>query len=366
MAASRALRPRTAALALAGVLAFGLLVAGGRPWAQQAEPETLGVQFHTFTDSRGVTVLSPSGDLTRDFTDRTTLRASFGVDAISAASDSCVRCHSEGAHNARGFAGLTLLKKYGDTKVAVGGEYSKEAFYDAVTANTSITRTLNEANTTVAGGYAFSLNRPMLHPTEDRETQFSHAAYGTLTQTLSKTTIAQVGYELSHITGYQSNPFLRAVVDGVRMVGIHPEVRTRHALTARVRQALPARTYFEADVRRYVDDWDVTANTWSVGLSREMSPRLTLSGIYRRHEQTGASFYQPSYTGQPEFYTADFRIFPFDSNLYTGRVIFKPKDSFMMFPAGTALTAQYEFYSATTKFEAGILTLGVRLPLGHH
>ncbi len=179
----------------------------------------------------------------------------------------------------------------------MGGEYSHENFYQATTVSTSITRSLNQANTTVAGGYSFSWNRPQLHPDTIVENQQAQSAFATVTQTLSKNTIVQLGYELGHITGYQSNPFLRTTVDGIKMVGVHPDVRTRHALTARVRQALPADTYLEADFRRYFDDWQVHANTWSAGLSHEFGPKVTLAGIYRRHAQTGAYFYEPSYTG---------------------------------------------------------------------
>jgi hypothetical protein len=333
--------------------------------AQEPEAQTLGVQLHTFADSRGVTVLSPTVDLGRDLTERTGLRVRFGVDAITAASDSCARCHAEGATNTREFVNASIIKTYGDTKVAVGGEFSHENFYQATTVSTSISRTLNQANTTVAAGYAFSWNRPQLHPDQTVENQAAHSAYATLTQTLSKYTVVQLGYELGSIFGYQSNPYLRTSVDGVRMVGVHPDERVRHALTAGLRQALPADTYLEADFRRYFDDWDVKANTWSVGLSHEFDPGVTFSGIYRRHVQQGASFYRPFYTGSPEFYTADFRLFPFSSNLYTGRLVITPKDGLMMFRPGTSLTAQYEFYKSTTKFEAGIFTLGVRLPLRH-
>ena len=71
------------------------------------------------------------------------------------------------------------------------------------------------------------------------------------------------------------------------------------------------------------------------------------------------------YTGSPQFYTADFRLFPFDSNLYTGRLVITPQHGLLMLPTGTSLTAQYEFYKSTTNFEAGIFTLGVRMPLKH-
>lgn len=331
--------------------------------AQQAGQESYGISLHTFTDSRGVTVLSPSGTLNRDFTTRSGLKASFGVDAISAASDSCIRCHPDGAHNARGYVNASFFRKYGDTRVSVGGEFSKEQFYTATTGSTSISRTLNQANTTIAGGYAFSFNQPMLHPAEDTERQYQHSAFGTVTQTVSKTTAIQVGYELSRITGFQNNVFLRATVDGIRMLGNHPELRVRHAITARVRQALPARFYAEADYRRYTDDWQVKSNTWSAGLSREFTPRFTLGGTYRRHQQTGASFYRPVYTGQPEFFTADFRVFPFDADLYSGRISYAPKRGFMAFREGTSLVLQYEYYKNTTRFEAATFTAGIRVPV---
>ncbi len=357
---------RLLAWAALAAAAIGSALVVGRPvTAQQPAQESYGISLHTFTDSRGVTVLSPTGELNRDFTTRTGLRAAFGVDAISAASDSCIRCHPDGAYNARAYVNASLFRKYGDTKVSVGGEFSREQFYTATTGSTSISRTLNQANTTVAGGYAFSLNQPVLHPSEDVERQYAHSGFATLTQTVSKTTAVQVGYEVSRITGFQNNVFLRATVDGIRMLGNHPEHRLRQSVTAKIRQALPGRVYLEADYRRYQDDWRVKANTWSAGLAREFSPRLTLAGSYRRHQQTGASFYRPVYTGQPEFFTADFRIFPFDADLYTGRLNFTPKQGLMVFPAGTSLTLQYEYYRNTTTFQAATATAAIRVPLTH-
>lgn len=364
MAASR----RGLLLGAAATVAAGLGVAVlvGRPvTAQQPAEESYGISMHTFTDSRGVTVLSPTGELNRDFTTRTGLRASFGVDAISAASDSCIRCHPDGAHNARAYVNASIFRKYGDTKLSVGGEFSREQFYTASTGSTSISRTLNQANTTIAAGYAFSLNQPVLHPAKDVERQYAHATFATVTQTVSKSTAVQLGYEFSRISGFQNNVFLRANVDGIRMLGNHPDLRLRHSLTAKLRQALPGRLYLEADYRRYQDDWQVRANTWSAGLAREVTPQLTLGGTYRRHQQTGASFYRPVYTGQPEFFTADFRIFPFDADLYTGRLNYTPKQGLMAFRQGTSLTLQYEYYRNTTKFQAATVTAALRVPLKH-
>ncbi len=323
---------------LAALLAVGAVGAlAGLDWAQNQ----VNVEFHSFQDTRGVTVLTPTIDVSKDFTDRTALRLRFGVDAITAASDSCARCHPGGANNGRVALNGGLIRKYGDTKWTIGGELSKENFYTAVTGLTSLSRDLNQGDTTVAAGFSFSVNRPVLHPTFQAEQQLDTDVYGLVTQTLTRTTIAQVGYELNRINGYQTNPFLRVLVNGNLTLGNEPSVRTRHAITARVKQALPGGTFLEADYRRYLDSWSIDSNSLSVGLTHQFSPRILIGGTYRWYDQTGAYFYQPSYTGSPTYYTSDFRLIPFTSGQYSGRLVFTPKDRVWNLPKGSQFTVEY-------------------------
>jgi len=350
----------SSSLALVAVAAIMSSLNASRHWAQNNE---LNIQFHGFQDTRGVTVLSPTVDLTQDFTERTSLRLAYGLDAISAASDSCVRCHHDGANSHRQVVGLSATRKYGDLKLTVGGAYSTENFYRATTGLTSVSRDLAAGNTTVAGGFSFSLNQPTLHPQPVSENQYQTGAFASLTQTLSKTTIAQAGYEVGHMSGYLNNPFLRAEVNGELVLGQVPDARTRQTLSARLRQALPSDTYLEADYRHYLDDWQVTSNTLNIGGSHHFSPTLLLNLGYRRYDQTGAFFWAPSYTGDPEYYTADFRLEPFASNNYLGRVEITPKGQWWWLPEGTALTVQYERYHANNGFHSGIVSTGLRVPV---
>jgi hypothetical protein len=153
-------------------------------------------------------------------------------------------------------------------------------------------------------------------------------------------------------------------VNGTMMLGQTPDTRTRQALTARLRQALPADTYIEADYRHYFDDWRVRSDALSVGLSHHFTAALVGNFSYRRYDQTGAYFYQPQYTGPlPTYFTGDFRLEPFVSGLYTGKMIITPKRPLLGLPADSGFTLQYERYRANNGFQSAIFSAGVRVPL---
>ena len=348
-------RPAWLLTALAG---SALVVATSPDWAQNF----VRLQFHTFQDSRGVTVLSPLVDLDKDFTDRSGLKVKFGVDGITAASDSCARCHGDHANNQRTFVDASYRRKFGDLKLEIGGEVSRERFYAADTGMITVSRDFNKANTTIAGGYSFSFNRPKLHPSDNVEHQFSHDAFVSVTQTVSKSTVVQAGYELNQVTGYQSSPFLRTHVNGIMQLGVTPDSRTRHAVVGRIRQALPADTYLEADYRRYFDSWQLDSNAYSVGLSHYFTPKLMVGASYRKYDQTGTYFYQPEYLGSPTYFTGDFRLAPFTSGMYTGKLSFTPERFWFGLKKGTTFEGQYERYTANNGFKAATLSLGLRIP----
>ena len=127
-----------------------------------------------------------------------------------------------------------------------------------------------------------------------------------------------------------------------------------------------ARTYLEADLRHYFDDWSIKSNSVELGLSHYFTPSTLVAVNYRRYTQTGAYFYQPEYFGgMPNLFTADFRLEPFDSNLFGARVAFTPKGGlFGVLPEGTGLTFQYQRYVATNGFQAAIFSTGIRVPFG--
>ncbi len=343
------------------IVALGL---AGMPAVNRAADE-INLHFHAFQDTRGVTVLSPSGDLSKDFTDRTSLRVKFGVDSVSSASDSCARCHDNSPNDLRRYVSASITRKFGDTKLNVGGELSIENFYGSNTLMASASRDFNKGNTTVAAGYSLSWSRPQLHPTKTTKNQLSHDVFVSITQTITKSTIVQLNYEYNLISGFQASPYLRTKVNGLMQVGNSPDLRSRHAMALRFRQALPGNSFLDADLRHYFDDWSIKSNSVQVGLSHYVSPSALLAVSYRRYTQTGAYFYQPQYSGMPALFTGDFRLAPFDSNLYAGRITITPRNGlFGLLPSGTAVSFEYQRYVANTGFQAAIFSTGFRIPFG--
>jgi len=343
-------------------LLLAIVALGGSVGLIRAQND-ISLQFHTFQDTRGVTVLTPDVDLNRDLTDRSSLRVKFGVDAIASASDSCIRCHPGGKDDQRIAVSAAFTQKVGATRFSVGGEVGDEHWYGTRALIASASHDFNGANTTIAGGFSYAVNHPVRHPSDDQiERNTAKDGYLSLTQTLSATTAVQVGYEIARIDGFQSNVFLRAQVNDELLVGNAPDSRTRHTIMARLRQALPADTFLEADYRRYHDTWAIDSNALTLGMSHRFSAPLLATVGYRYYDQGGVFFYQPSYIGSPQYFTADFRLIPFGSGLYSGRLEITPKNGVLGLATGSALTLEYERYRADTGFQAAIFSAGLRIP----
>jgi len=162
-------------------------------------------------------------------------------------------------------------------------------------------------------------------------------------------------YGLQPRQRFQSSPFLRAKVNNILVLGNSPICGPARAIALRLRQALPADTYLEADYRRYWDSWSIDSNTLSVGLSHYFRPSLLLGVSYRRYDQTAPSSISRTTTGSPLYYTADYRLAPFTSGLYGVHVTYTPAHKFLeILPERSSFDFRYERYIASTNFAAAI------------
>ena len=226
-----------------------------------------------------------------------------------------------------------------------------------------MSRDLANGNTTVAGGFSFSLNQPMLHPLPDSENQYQSGGFVSVTQTLTKID-DRAGRLRDRAHQRVSEQSVSARRRERRMVlGQVPDARTRQTLSARLRQALPADTYLEADYRRYFDDWQVTSNTVSVGLSHHFRPDASVRARVPPIRSDRRVLLGAPVHGIPQYYTADFRLEPFTSNTYTGRIEITPKAVVVAAAGRHGPDAAVRALSGRQRIRRGDLSTGLRVPL---
>ena len=287
-------------------------------------------------------------------TDRTSIRATFGVDAISAASDSCVRCHRDGAPNHRTGVGASVTRKFDAYRWSIGGALSGEKFYRASTFTTALTRVLAEANTTVAAGL-YLLAQPT-HAASDagrresipaRRLRFRHADAvkddhrpGRLRSRtplrLPRQPVSPHRRERRHDAWSGSRHPCSADRVAARSAGAAGGHLPRGRLPP-LRRRLGSRL-----------------DAFGAGLSHRFARALLADFSYRRYDQAGASFYARHTRAHRSTFTGDFRLAPFASDLYSGRVVINPGQSLFHLPAGYGITLQYDRYQSDNGFESAM------------
>lgn len=142
-----------------------------------------------------------------------------------------------------------------------------------------------------------------------------------ITQVLSPTTIAEASYGITMQAGELGNTWNIVPIQGGTVDReLLPATRLRHALVARVAQALPWNAVLKGYYRLYTDDWSVLAHTFEAQLLQHVGKSLYVGAGYRHHTQSGASFFTTSAAPSLLLRTADSDLAPLDSDSITARV----------------------------------------------
>lgn len=183
-----------------------------------------------------------------------------------------------------------------NTTVAVKGQYND----DQVGELTNSGEVINEGKTTVTAAFNF-------------------------TQIVSKNAVLNLAYDYMQMDGYLSDPYRNVTIYNSNIQSLrkenHPDKRIRHALTSKISQFLETvRASVIGDYRYYFDDWDVQSHTAELRLNKYVFDNFIIGFNYRHYMQNGAEFYKERYeftdTYEDEFYTADYKLQPFQSSTF--------------------------------------------------
>ncbi len=220
----------------------------------------------------------------------------------------------------------------------VGLNFSKEFDFSSIGLNASVSRDLNQRNTTLTFGVAgeFDTSTPlggipsplskMLGPgqapkrqNQDETKTVIDAIFG-VTQVVNRKTLMQLNYSLSHSSGYHSDPFkMLSRVDGSTGATIdyvfenRPESRTKHSLFWLTRYHL-SRDVLGASYRFFTDDWGILSHTVDFTYHWKLNERHSLEPHVRFYQQSEADFYRVGLSNNaplPKEATADYRMAAF-------------------------------------------------------
>src|SRR5690606_504850 len=121
-------------------------------------------------------------------------------------------------------------------------------------------------------------------------------ASASVSQVLTTTLVADLGYDFVFLRGFQENPYRLVPAGGQLEVERVPERRQRHAVAATVRAYVPRTgTTLVPSYRLYADDWGILAHTPELRVLQDLHDGLDLAVRYRYHTQDAADFYRPVY-----------------------------------------------------------------------
>jgi len=229
------------------------------------------------------------------------------------------------------------------TKMTMGANLSKEFDFSSLGLNASLSRDLNQRNTTLTFGLAgeFDLIEPiggipiplaaMVAPIggqaqiqprqgQDDSKTVIDAILG-VAQVVNRYTLMEFNYSLSHSTGYQTDPFkLVTRVDGSGatvdyLFENRPDSRTKHSIYWLTRYHL-SRDVLGTSYRFFTDDWGILSHTLDLTYRWKFLPKHYLEPHIRIYQQSKADFYRVGISNNaplPKIASADYRLAKFNA-----------------------------------------------------
>ncbi|MFO1523205.1 MAG: DUF3570 domain-containing protein [Kiritimatiellia bacterium] len=207
--------------------------------------------------------------------------------------------------------------------------YSQESDYTSMGVAAKDAISFNKKNTTLLLGAAYTGDtvEGIFLPGQEKKDTFDVMAG--VTQVLDPKTLFTANLTLGMLDGYLSDPYKVAEVNGSLVPDHRPDSKDRQiGYLALTRFIEPANASLEGSYRFYNDSFGIQSHTLSLAWYQKLSETFTLRPAVRYYTQTEADFYGVRFTGNPEFYSSDYRVSSFDAVGYGLKAIYQPNDRF--------------------------------------
>ncbi len=205
---------------------------------------------------------------------------------------------------------LGLTGKIADHSLRGGFSYSNESDYLSLGGSFTDTISLNSKNTELVLGFAYTHDTVGANGSNFSATKQSYDYIVGINQVLGPQTLLSVNLGLGWKRGFLSDPYKRALVDNQVYLEERPDHKFEQLLYAQLTQELIAdRLSLEVSYRLGHNDHGSISHTASVALYQYLfDKKLVLRPSFRFYDQSAADYYDTSFTGNPDFYSSDYRV----------------------------------------------------------
>ncbi len=294
-------------------------------FAQEQPDNSIEVDFNSYFDNFRLVVVYPTISINKNIDSKTSVNASYLVDAISSASMR-MTLRVDGITSATtttngGENGLTELRHQfnagvsrliGDATISLNGMYSTEHDYSSKTFAANISLPFAKKNTIFQAGFAGNWDKvfPQTRTwTKDRNTQSINLG---ISQILSKNLIGQIDFTFMNVEGFMLDGYqVVRLINGYTLKVLEPNTpdkRIRKAFGGRFNYGLTKKSTLQLGYRYYWDTWDINSHTIEAGFKSHITENINLLIDLRQYFQTKAYFFKPEYTVPETFMAVDSKM----------------------------------------------------------
>ncbi len=259
---------------------------------------------------------------------------------------------------------IEVAKRFGDSIISALLYYSTERDYRSIAGTVTYTREFNKKNTILNLGASYGHDSVDVFSQGNTQAKHEQNYVAGVTQVLDAKTVLEANFTLGFVNGYLGDGYKYAEVNGDLLPERRPGHKNKQTGYISLRRYIDSLNgSVEASYRIYRDSFGVVANTVALKWHQKLGPSVLLTPFVRYYTQTAADFYDISFTGLPEYYSADYRLSDMSSFSQGVEISWSPRD-------WLSLDASYERYSmwgndgktsSQAYPKANIITAGFRI-----
>jgi hypothetical protein len=224
---------------------------------------------------------------------------------------------------------LDVARKFASHTLGGQFAYSTESDYQSLGLSIRDTIDFNQRNTAILLGAAYTHDIINAATMDSEETKDAVDFVVGLTQTIDVRTLLTVNIAYGHVTGFMTDPYKVVELNDVIIPENRPDTKDKYIVYAALtRYVAFMNASAELSYRHYTDSFGIVADTFGLAWYQKLGQHWIVRPAVRYYSQAAADFYDIRFTGDPEFYSSDYRLSAFDAVGYGMKVIWQPTRRF--------------------------------------